>query len=397
MDIVIISEFTSTFAATDNDRFLYLAKKLCDTHQVEIITSDFCHEKKQLRNHPETEWPFHITFLHEVGYPKNVCLKRFYSHIRWGINVEKYLKKRKKPDVVYCAVPSLSGPNRVAKYCEKNGIRFIIDVQDLWPEAYKMVLHIPIISDALFAPFTWLANGIYKRADDIVAVSETYAKRAFKKNKKCTSVHAVFLGTDLNTFDQNACEGVRKDKLAGEIWLGYCGTLGKSYDLISVFDALRILEDKAPHFLVMGDGPRLEEFKDYVKQYHINAEFAGRIPYQQMCTRLCECDIVINPIIGSSAASIINKHADYVASGLPVVNTQESEEYRTLVEQYNMGINCNSGNVQQIAKALTYLTDHSEERKNMGRNARKCAEEKFNRQQTYEEIIDLICDNSKIY
>lgn len=390
MDIVIISEFTSTFSVTDNDRFLYLVKKMCDDHQVEIVTSDFCHEKKQHRNRTEAEWPFDITFLHEDGYPRNVCLKRFYSHIRWGINVEKYLKKRKKPDVVYCAVPSLSGPNRVAKYCEKNGIRFIIDVQDLWPEAYKMVLHIPVISDVLFAPFTWLANGIYKRADDIVAVSETYANRALEKNTKCTSAHAVYLGTDLNTFDQNAREGKKREKPAGETWLGYCGTLGSSYDLTVVFKAMELLNEKTLKFIVMGDGPRLEEFKAYAQQKNLPVFFAGRLPYNDMCALLNECDVVVNPITGGAAQSIINKHADYVASGKPVINTQESAEYRRLVSDYHMGINCDNGNAQQIADAIVYLLKHPEEKMTMGSNARKCAEERFDRAKAYCEIIDLL-------
>ena len=73
---------------------------------------------------------------------------------------------------MYCAIPSLSGPYKIAEYCEKNNIRFIIDVQDLWPEAFQMVLNIPVISDVVFAPFTILANGIYKRADAICIVKE---------------------------------------------------------------------------------------------------------------------------------------------------------------------------------------------------------------------------------
>lgn len=390
MDIVIISEFTSTFSATDNDRFLYLANKLSIDHKVEILTSDFCHEKKQHRNQPETEWPFDITFLHEGGYSRNVCLKRFYSHFRWGINVIKYLKNRKKPAVVYCAVPSLSGPNRVAKYCEKNGIRFIIDVQDLWPEAYKMVLHIPVVSDILFAPFTWLANGIYKRADEIVAVSETYANRALEKNTKSNSAHAVFLGTDLNTFDLNVCEGKKIEKPADEIWLGYCGTLGSSYDLITVFKAMELLKEKTPKFIVMGDGPRLEEFKEYAQQRNLPVCFVGRLPYNEMCALLSECDIVVNPITGGASGSIINKHADYAASGKPVINTQESVEYRKLVSDYQMGINCDNGNAKQIAEAIVYLLEHPKVSHLMSISARKCAEEKFDRQYTYKEIVNLV-------
>ena len=74
-DVLIITNFTSTFSFSDNDRFLYLAKMMTQIAEVEIVTSDFCHEKKKHRYQTEYKWPFQITFLHEPGYSKNVCLK----------------------------------------------------------------------------------------------------------------------------------------------------------------------------------------------------------------------------------------------------------------------------------------------------------------------------------
>ena len=56
MDILILTNFTSTFSKTDNDRFLYLAKILAKEHEVEIVTSDFCHEKKEYRRKTESKW-----------------------------------------------------------------------------------------------------------------------------------------------------------------------------------------------------------------------------------------------------------------------------------------------------------------------------------------------------
>lgn len=180
MDILIVSHFGSTYSENDNDRFLYLAKSLDQKNNVEIVTSSFCHEKKIHRNQTEVSWPFKITFIEEPGYKKNVCLKRFYSHYIFGLNLYKYIKNRKKPDVIYCAVPSLTGPYLISRYCKKNKIKFIIDIQDLWPEAFKMVFDVPIIKDIIFKPFEIIANSIYRKADEIVAVSQTYIDRAMK-------------------------------------------------------------------------------------------------------------------------------------------------------------------------------------------------------------------------
>lgn len=390
MDIVIISEFCDNFSLTDNDRFLYLAKMLANDNDVEIITSTFCHTTKSSRNKPIAKWPFKISFIKEPGYSKNVCLKRFLSHYIWGRNVNRYLKKRKKPDVIYCAVPSLTGPYLVAKYSKRNNVKFVIDVQDLWPEAFRMIINLPVISNILFTPFSILANGIYKRADAICAVSDTYVNRALKVNPKCTEGTIVFLGTNLKTFDTYSTETPVLVKQEDEIWIGYAGTLGTSYDLPIVFDALEILSIKhiKPKFIVMGNGPRLEEFKKIAEQKEIDVLFLGRLPYEAMCSVLIACDIVVNPIIGESAATIINKHADYAASGIPVLNTQKSVEYRKLIETYNMGYSCDDKDT--LAEKMELLIVDKKLKNMLGVNARKCAEEQFDREQTYQRLTNVI-------
>ena len=387
MDILIISEFCEDFSQSDNDRFFYLAKMLTndsDDDKVEIITSSFRHTTKKHRRRPEADWPFKITFVEEPGYPKNICLKRFQSHYVWGKNVLNYIKNReKKPDVIYCGVPSLTGPNLVAKYCEKENIRFIIDVQDLWPEAFKMVFHVPIVSNIIFAPFNFLANGIYMRADSICAVSDTYCQRALRVNRKVKDTTTVFLGTELETFDRYAAAMPVLEKNDGEVWLAYCGTLGSSYDLTCVLNALAILNNERIRFVIMGDGPKKNEFEAYAKEKNVNATFVGRLPYNAMCSLLYACDITVNPITHMAAQSIINKHADYAASGLPVVSTQESEEYRKLIDQYQMGFNCRNNDSEDLAEKIKILVDNKETREKMGINARKCAEERFDRAECY--------------
>lgn len=392
MDIVIIANYTMDFSESDNGRFSYLAKLLSVDNKVEVVTSEFYHLTKRNRvYHPELNvLPFKVTFLKEPGYPRNVCLKRFWSHYIWGENVEEYIKSREKPDVIYCAVPSLTGPNRIAKYCEKNKIRFVIDIQDLWPEAFQMVVNIPIVSRIGFLPFKILANEIYKRADAICAVSNTYVNRALEVNKKCKDGTTVFLGTELKTFDRYAAENPILEKKVGEIWLAYCGTLGNSYDLTCVFDALEILADNRIRFIVMGDGPKREEFESYAKKRNIRVEFVGFLQYHQMCSLLSACDIAVNPIVHMAAQSIINKHADYAASGLPVLNTQECEEYCQLVDAYKMGFNCNNNDANDLANKLKRLVVDKKLRVQMGINARKCAEERFDRRNSYSKIINIV-------
>lgn len=403
MDILIVSDFCGYFDGSSNSRFQYIAKNLTFLgHEIEILTSNFSHGSKSYLRNIKTNNNYKITMLFEPSYKTNVCLRRFYSHFVWGINVMRYLRKRKKPDIIYCAMPTLTAAYATAKYCEKNNIKFIVDVQDLWPEAYRMVFNVPILSDIVYTPFNFLANNAYKRADEIIAVSKTYVERAISVNKKVKKGHSIFLGTNLSDFDVNV-KNNPVDKMTNipikdekELWLAYCGSLGASYDLTCVFDALEIVRNngiKPPKFIIMGDGPRRKEFEQYVKDKNINVFFTGRLPYPQMCSVLCKCDITVNPIKHGAAGSIINKHADYAASGLPVLNTQECLEYRKLVDEYKMGINCRNSDSKDLADKLEILIKDKNLRKKMGQNARCCAEEKFDRANSYKEIYAILENN----
>lgn len=392
-DIVIIANFCGDFSESDNGRFIYLCKELSKDNTVEIITSDFSHFTKCYKNNLVKEWPFKITYLHESGYDKNISLKRLKSHRTWGNAVLKYLRERDNPDVVYCATPSLSAPLKASKYCKENKIKFIVDIQDLWPEAFKLAFNIPILSDIIYAPFYQMENQIFKNSDEICGVSATYVDRAVKVNDQICDGKVVFLGTNLDTFDKYSNEKPIIEKKDDDFWLGYCGSLSASYDLKCAIKALNLLKERdltVPKFIVMGDGPNKNEFEKLANEYNIDAIFTGRLPYNQMCSLLCKCDIVINPIEGGAAQSIINKHGDYAASGLPVINTQENEEYRKLVDDYDMGYNCKNGDFVDVAEKIKYLMDNDNIRLKMGSASRKCAEEKFDRKKTYGLLIDCI-------
>lgn len=394
MDIVIIAQYLRNIESFDNNnnRFVYLAKLLSknSNNTIEIVTSDFNHGRKKHFTKIDHLTNVKISVLHERGYSKNISLKRFASHKELAKNIEKHLEQRKKPDVCYCAIPSLDVGYATAKYCKAHDVRFIIDVQDLWPEAFQMVFNIPVISQIIFYPFKNLANKIYKSADEIIAVSQLYLDRAMNVNKESKNGHVVFLGTKLETFDKNVSKNkyYRSDN---KIWIGYCGTLGSSYDLTCVIDAIAILKDRFDiEFIVMGDGPRKSEFEKYAQKKKIMAVFAGRLDYEKMCGLLSVCDIAVNPITHNAAQSIINKHADYAAAGIPIVSTQECEEYCNLVNNYHMGFNCKNSDPIDMAIKLQQLIENKTLRIEMGRNARRCAEEKFDRERTYQEIIGLV-------
>ena len=394
MDLLIISNYWHFEWEKSSSRYLSIANLSVDSGlEVEVVTSSFYHTTKQQRNASQEELnscKYKATLISEPGYKKNVDPKRILSHKKFAYNVERYLTKRKKPDVIYLFVPPLDLAEKVVKYANHNNIKLIIDILDLWPEAYKMILPFPKVTRYLLEPMRRKANKIYAGADDIVAVSETYVNRALSCNKKCDKGLAVYIGTEFEVFDKYAKKknAVKRDD---EFWIAYIGTLGRSYNLYCVIDAMKKMKySSKAKLLVMGDGPERNEFESYAQLSGINYEFTGKLSYDEMVPLLCQCDIAVNPIKGSSAASIINKVSDYAAAGLPVINTQESKEYKDLLSEYRAGFSFAETDIDGIAVCLDKLISDDGLRKEIGKNSRTLFEEKFSRNDAYSSIIKKI-------
>lgn len=155
------------------------------------------------------------------------------------------------------------------------------------------------------------------------------------------------------------------------------------------------LEHEDPRFqrlelLVLGDGPKRKDFEKYAEQLSIKTRFLGKLQYPAMVRELQDADIAVNPIVAGSAGSILNKVGDYAAAGLPVINTQESIEYRRLLDSYAAGVNCRSENSSDVAEAIRNLVDNPQRRAMMGCNSRRMAEELFDRDKTYAELANNI-------
>lgn len=396
MDVLLICNFWHFEFEKQSSRYRTMADVLATNPEfnVEVVSSSFRHQTKTQRDLAYVSGihaRYKVTLLYEPDYKNNISLRRLYSHHHFAKEVLKYLKKRRNPDVIICSVPSLAVGSVVSEYACHQGIRLIVDIQDLWPEAFKMAVNIPVVSSILFAPMVIQANRVYSRADVIMAVSETYVKRGLHSNRKATGF-PLYIGTDPELVARSV-KGIIVKKPQSEFWIGYAGALGYSYDICSIIDAIHELNGKGINnivFKVMGEGVLSEKFRRYAEEKCVKCDFTGFLNYGTMMATLMKCDLAVNPIVGNSVSSIINKVSDYAMAGIPVINTQNSVEYRNLLEEYECGINCKNGDSISIANGIMQLYNNEGLRLEMRKNAQKMATERFDRQKTYPAIAKLI-------
>ena len=380
-------------------RFRYLCEFLVKKgYEVDLITTTFQHwEKKQrdLESVDQKSYPFGIKFIYEPGYRKNIDLRRVRSHKIAAENLRKLLEKEGDYDLIYAEIPPNDVALAAAEYAHRNKIPFVADVNDLWPEAMRMVFDIPIVSDLLFYPLKRDAEKVYSLTSGVIGTSDEYRDRPFLNQKRDVLKETVYVGNEISVFDREAeqhADEVQKEE--GTFWVTYAGTIGTSYDIRTMVLAAEELMKQGRTKIrsqILGDGPTREMLENLAKERKIqNVKFTGYVPYEQMAAYLVKSDVLINSFVRKAPQSIVTKIGDYLAAGKPMINTCMSPEFRKKVEQDGFGINIEPEDVRELVNAVEWMYENEAERNDMGNRARKIAEEQFDRPVSYGKIEAMI-------
>jgi glycosyltransferase involved in cell wall biosynthesis len=400
-------------------RFAYLAEFLTKAgYQVDLITTTFQHWEKAQRDlrkikkdMEEGVYPYGLRFIYEPGYKKNVDLARVNSHRIAAKNLRKMLEDGpedgKDYDLIYAEIPPNDVARVAAEYAKEKGIPFVADVNDLWPEAMRMVLDVPVVSDVLFYPLQKDAEKVYSLVSGVVGTSDEYRDRPFQnqkwKKKQSEDVElkntvpkiTVYVGNEIEVFDRGAEEHWEEvEKPEGEFWVTYAGTIGTSYDIRTMVMAGEELMKRGRSDIkikILGGGPMQEELEELAKTRSIsNVEFVGYVPYEKMAAYLKKSDILVNSFVKKAPQSIVTKIGDYLAAGKAMINTCMSPEFRAKVEMDGFGVNIMPEDVNILADAILELQQNEKMRLQMGEKAREIAEAQFDRPIAYQEIEKLI-------
>lgn len=382
-------------------RTLYLFNMMKELgYHITLLTGDFNHYAKKVRDVKKfrEEYPDFkdIEIVHMPAYTKNVSYSRWKSGKVWAKNVYTWLKENYNHyDVVYANMPDIPTILKIKDFCHGKGLKLIIDVRDLWPEVFRVLLKKEWLYRLITYPIKKRADRCYAAADELMAVSNEYLQRGLSVNTKAKNRKAVYIGATFDRF----YSGIEKyasyiEKKNGEVWVTYAGTLGSTYDLYTLLDAAAVIQGSGLEhivFKILGQGPEEESLKSYATEKNLkNVDFVGFVDYEKMAAYLSKSDMTINSVKRRASQSIINKVADYFAAGIPCLNGSLCQEMRQLIDDYQTGVNFEPENVNSLVDAIVQIDKNKAKAKQFGENAKKLATEKFDRRITYPQIISLI-------
>jgi glycosyltransferase involved in cell wall biosynthesis len=387
-NILIVAPFVSLPGESYFNRFLYLAYMWSKEYKVTLVTSRFFHF---LKNHRDREadcyrdLPFELVLLDEPGYRKNVSFARIASHRRFTAALKEWLTGqigKRRFDVAYSAYPLIDSNIILADFKRLLGFKLVIDVQDVWPESIAAAFPILGRYNVLLWPITRMADRAYAAADALVAVSETYLARARRKCPEKSGMVA-YLGSDRGMVDSIPAASLP----SGVFRLVYLGTLSHSYDMTTVVNGVNILRKRYSHIElhILGDGPHRQDIQAIAGEGIV---FYGFVPYEKMVGITKCCDLAINPIVKSAAASITNKISDYFTLGLPILSSQRNPEVVELIQQAG-GEHYEAENVKSFCDAVERFMQASHKDEIRART-RKLGIELFDRAVYYPKITAFL-------
>lgn len=372
-------------------------------HEITWWVSNFDHRSKIFRSNDWKEIQVTPRFLIRVvpstAYTSHISIKRVWYEKTFGKRLHERALHCPPPDVIILREPALFVSGPVLDLVRRWQLKLIVDVIDLWPELFHMILpkQLSWVGKLVFLPLYRRRAALFKRADAIVAVAKDYLALA-QKLVPNTPKEVVYWGVntkDLKMALQNQSElpdSVRYiEKLPGEVWVIYAGTLGDNYDIRTILRAAEILESQniAIRMMIAGDGPLKEEVISTIKSKGLRKTlYIGSLRADVLTYLYGFCDIALSTYTAGSTVSMPIKAYDYLAAGLPMVNSLE-RNLGDIVRMHYVGLQYEAENPQSLADAIRELTTDRDMRRTMSENAHKLAGD-FDCSVQYEKFVELV-------
>ena len=336
-------------------------------HDVVWWIADFEHRSKTFR-HPVTRDPLmpdgiEIRCVQTSAYVYHVGFGRIRFENRFGTEFYKAAINEQLPDAIILAEPSLFFGIPVRKFAQKFDIPIIVDVIDLWPELFHILLPGPLkfLGRVVFAPLYRRRKALVTQSKGVAAVAGNYRDAAMAgQSGKPTGV--FYWGVDVGLFQ--AAKDQNRPPLLFDTWpteydgltVIYAGTLGAAYDMDTVCAAARMLCEK-PHrsvrFIFAGDGPLKPEVEKLASDFPQQVAFVGSMPAEQLIPYYLRSDVGLCSYAQGSTVSMPIKVFDYLAAGLAVASSLDGE-IKTLIAA-GCGLQYQAEDAVSLASCLEML------------------------------------------
>jgi glycosyltransferase involved in cell wall biosynthesis len=342
----------------------------------------------------------------QISYNKPLSLMRLANNYYLANKFQRISKKRQKPDLIICSMPT----PRLAKISsflgKKLNIPVVIDARDFWPDisekelfGFRKYLFLPIVKlmkrDLIFAT---------KNATSLVGITEfyrdhllNYANRTFNEN--LDSVFPLGYPQSLNMLSE-------EEQLQARLY--WNEILGKGWDLgnrkvvyfagrfnSTVFNALDPVVSLVKNslsswpnylFVFCGSGQYEKEIRSQLSGLE-NAVMPGEVNAQNLSYLRRFAYLAIQPLENrvDYLNSLSNKFFEYISSGLPIISSLKGITGE-IIEKNEIGFVYI--NHKELLEYMDRLYYDSRLRENMSLRAKKFFLAEYSAEKVYEKFSE---------
>ena len=373
-------------------------------HEVTWWVSTFNHNTKTFRSKEDivVSPKFTIRPVQTNGYKRNISFQRIQSENEYSKQIYLNAHKYKSPDIIIMSDPALFRSKLIVKLVKEKKALLVLDVIDLWPELFHIIFpkFLSKIGNLIFAPLYFRRKNLFRKADAIIAVSESYLDLAKKivPNLSMEFMKSVYYGVNLAKFrsveERSSVlplplQNITRNK--GELLAIYASSLGSNYDLKTLLEAVKLLEKRKINLkvLIAGIGPLKDYIISFIKENNLKQViYIGNPDSSTMSSIFSYCDIGLSMYVKGSTVAMPIKAFNYFCAGLPIVNSLKGDLSDILLK-HNAGLNFEAENVRSLVEVLQVLVSSPSKLETMAKNSYNLAS-LFDEKIQYKKVLDMV-------
>lgn len=410
MKVLIYSQYYLPESPPGAHRLASLANSIRKSgHTVEVLTS----------------WPNYPEFKIKNGYKQKfydteiineICVHRSGTILLGGkgkisrlmvylsfqfSSIINAIRKIEKPDVIFCLSPPITnaiGGIVLKKYFRA---RLIVNIADLWPESgVKLGL---IKNKFLIRLLGSVEKKLYKEADGIACQTNGILRNIesrFPDKKLLWFKNGVdFEFYKRNTVSAKLVANVRPN--LNSFVVLYSGLIGHAQGLDVLVRAASIIDNEIDiSYLIVGDGPLLQDMKNQVEKIGLkNFVFEGNQPKEMMPSYMSLANICLVPLKKTDLflGAIPSKIFDCFAMRKTILLGVDGEARELFQNKYNCAHYYEPDNAADLADMILKSMLNISEIEQMGDRAYSVVENHFDRARINNEVIEFIdnCNSTK--
>ncbi len=234
-----------------------------------------------------------------------------------------------------------------------NKIPLIYDTHELWSESEHEQYPRWVMKAAY-----WIEKFCARRADFIITVSDSikeYLINYFSTYNFETIRNIPSYDTVNNSDIRKKIYKIDEDE---SVFI-YTGSINENRGMLTILNALKIIEESNYRFIFLVDDKSIEQLKRYVKEFNLESRvfILKSVPQDELMAYLKCADVGIIAIKNTCLNhyyALPNKVFEYIKAGIAILCT-EIKEMSALVHEYDIGITFRSGDAQDLADKIVKL------------------------------------------